>query len=298
MSGKGRACEAAGQLAETLRDQGIEAGVTETPRTPAEVAALAASLHDREALVVLGGDGSVRGCAPACIEAGKPLYAMPFGNESLFCRAFGMSRSSRQVASALRAGCVREIDLGEANGEPFLLMAGVGFDADVVHDVAARRRGPVSHLSYVGPVLRNALAWRGPRLRLAVDGGAARDLGPGALIVANIPTYALGLDPVRWARADDGRLDALSIRASTVLGVALAVARCWLGLIPRGPGGDRTPAGARITVDSDVPFRYQLDGDAPSGCAAVRRIDFTVSARRLKVLVPPGSPPESAAVSP
>ena len=64
-----------------------------------------------------------------------------------------MTRSAPALLAALEARRILEVDVGLANDHPFLLMASVGFDADVVHDLAARRGNSISHLSYLPPII-------------------------------------------------------------------------------------------------------------------------------------------------
>jgi diacylglycerol kinase family enzyme len=84
-----------------------------------------------EAVVVAGGDGAVRLAAGECARAAIPLWHAPCGTENLFARSFGMRSDPAAVASALVARRTRAIDLGHADGQPFVLMASFGFDADV-----------------------------------------------------------------------------------------------------------------------------------------------------------------------
>src|SRR5438105_6148139 len=84
-------------------------------------------------IVSAGGDGTlleVLNRAP-----GFPVAILPLGNENLVARFCGTERSAQKVADIVLKGRLRTTDLARANGRLFSLMAGVGFDAEVVRRV-------------------------------------------------------------------------------------------------------------------------------------------------------------------
>ncbi len=121
-------------------------------------------------LVVVGGDGAMRLAAASAVRTGTPVYHYPLGTENLFSREFGMSASPAALLDALRSLRVEHVDVGVANGRTFLLMVSMGYDAEVIHDLSARRGGGISHLSYLGPLVRQLRRWRPPELTVRADG--------------------------------------------------------------------------------------------------------------------------------
>ncbi len=157
--------------------------------------------------------------AAAAAEAGVPVYHYPLGTENLFAREFGMSRDVERLAAGVAAWKVREVDLPTLRREgheefPFLIMASLGPDAGVVARLTATRRGPISHLSYLGPGLREFFAPMLPDLRVLVDGREVVAGGRGMLVVANMRQYGVRLDPAIAAQPDDGQLDVVFFPAS------------------------------------------------------------------------------------
>ncbi len=182
--------------------------------------------------------------------------------------------------------------------ELFVIMASVGFDAEVVHLVAARRTGAISHVSYARPILELAATWRASRLAWTID-GEHEELGEGIVVVGNMRAYGVGLNPAAEAEHDDGLLDAVFIPARTAVDLLAWAPLLRLGLAHRLPdwivphgGGHRMRRGARIELTSDPASRLQLDGDpsalpasAGSPDPAVRR-RFWVEPGALRVLLP------------
>lgn len=289
ISGRGRGPEIAARLAAELERAGHRVRSLATrPPGEATTASLASDLAQAELLVVLGGDGAVRAAAPAAAAVGVPIYHWPSGTENLFAKAFGMLPRARVLLDAIEAWSPRPIDTGIADldgtPETFNIMASLGFDAAVVHDLAAHRRGAISHWSYAAPLLRQLREWRAPRLRVEVDGSLLFE-GRGFLVISNLSEYARGLNPARWADPSDGALDALAFPAR---GGPAALA--WAGEIATGLHlSDRRVAhrvGRRIEIESSDGFAVQFDGD-PVGNGATRVVAVEVNPGSLKVLAPP-----------
>lgn len=290
ISGAGRARGLGESVAEAARRRGIE--VELLPTSPGRASEwLRDPIVGRRALVVVGGDGAVRGAAPEAARAGVPMVHCPAGNENLFAREFGMTNDPEQVATTLAEGTVRRVDLAWSRiegreDEPVVLMASFGFDAEVVHDLAAVRTGTVNNLSYLRPILRRMRAFDPPRISIAVDGDAIAEGVPGLAIVANSKEYASRLDPARRAVIDDGRLDVVLMPARSVSELLGWLVRARFGAHlgdPRLIYG----VGERIELALDPPSVWQADGDPAHDPRPVATAAFEVEAGALPVLEPP-----------
>lgn len=287
----------AGRLAERLVSAGHEVCSEPTRLEPPEtwLDALAA---DAELLVAVGGDGTVRLVAPSAARIGVPVTHFPAGTENLFAREWGMSPSAESLLEAIRHASVIEADLACARTSPpsvthtcrdmFLLMLSVGFDANVVHDLAAHRRSRISHLTYVPSILRQMFSYRPPRLWIEVDGRPVGRPGDrGFVVVANGARYALGLNPVPEASMTSRRLNVALFPAESVPEVFDWIPHLVLRTQLDDPRVARA-AGERVTIVSDEPVRFQVDGDPPRVRDAVPRIEIELLPERLRVLLPGG----------
>jgi diacylglycerol kinase family enzyme len=201
---------------------------------------------------------------------GCPIAAVPAGTENLFARHFHFNGSPDRLVNALVRGESRDVDLGCAQGRLFTLMAGFGFDADIVsrHHAARVRSngdaGPTSRAAYMEPILKASVHYRFPEIQVAID--APEELGQisgTSVLVFNLPRYALGLPFAPSARDDDGYLDLVVFRKP---GPWNALRYLWLvfrrlHLARRGIIHKRVRR-VRISASSAVPI--QLDGD-PAG---------------------------------
>jgi diacylglycerol kinase family enzyme len=191
--------------------------------------------------------------------------------------------------------------MGIANCRTFLLMASIGFDAEVVHDLAARRGNSISQFSYIPPIVSQLWRWKPPRLRVCVDDQCVIDDQTGFIVVANSRQYGWHFNPAGRALMSDGLLDAVFFPTTSRAGLMKWALRCrsrrhldHAKLIYR--------TGKYMTIEGvgDAPLRYQLDGDPPgvvheldsqSGAApeqagSAMKLDISIRPNALRVLLP------------
>jgi len=207
------------ELADALHDRGLEPAVCwKRDEFSARIAGLGDELR---CVVAAGGDGTL-------IETlnrapGVPVALLPLGTENLVARHWGVERSGQRVARMIARGQVRQVDLArisrpadlfeaeaetEDPGRLFCLMAGVGFDAEVVHRLHKRRYGHISQLSYVWPVFQTLRRYTWPVLEVEVVESGERLRGA-QVFLFNLPRYGGDLRLAPEARADDGLLNLL-----------------------------------------------------------------------------------------
>lgn len=196
ISGSGRSSKIAARLAEELSRHGYEPLLQES-RTVYEGSFLADFFRSIDALLVIGGDGTIRALLQALSESKTPVYLVPGGNESLFARHFGMSRDFSQILAALAAGNFTEATIAQIHQGFFFSMVSLGLDSLVVGKIASTRRGPIGHIGYVKPTLQSLVGFSAPHLSISVDGKTLVQQEQGFAIAANTRQYArnLGLVP-------------------------------------------------------------------------------------------------------
>lgn len=243
-----------------------------------------AKLGQAEALVLVGGDGTVNHAAQAAIETGVPLYHAPTGNENLFARALGMSRDPDRVVRAIESGPRDAVDIGLCGDRPFLITAGFGPDAGVIRRLASARTRAIGHLAYVAPLLREALRPHLPRVWVEVDGCQVIDGRRGALIVGNSREYAAHLDPCPRASLFSGRLDLVFLPAGTSITTAVWAAALWARNAHRFGALETRAAEIRVRADRD-PIA-QLDGELIEGGGREGLWSVRALPRELPVVLP------------
>jgi len=165
-------------------------------------------LEDTDLLIVAGGDGTLLPFLEPASKLDIPLCMYPTGNQSLFAQYFKIPAHEEKFIESIVNPRIEEHYYGVVNQQAFFCMASVGLDAAIVKEVSKNRNGPIGNLGYVVPTIK-ALCLSSPApITLRADGEILIDEQPGYLIVANTPSYALGLKLVPQACSDDKMLHA------------------------------------------------------------------------------------------
>jgi diacylglycerol kinase family enzyme len=95
-----------------------------------------------DAVVVLGGDGTLNEAANGLAGTETALAPLPGGSTNVFARTIGLPNDPIEATGALLDGLARgrieRVGLGSVNGRYFLFHVGIGFDAAVVEQVERR----------------------------------------------------------------------------------------------------------------------------------------------------------------
>ncbi|MFO0919854.1 MAG: diacylglycerol kinase family protein [Planctomycetaceae bacterium] len=216
------------------------------------------NLAQLRCLVAAGGDGTVGDLITR--YPGVPLAVFPMGTENLLAKFLKVPRSGEQLADLIVDGETRRLDLAQVGERRFCLMASVGFDAEIVREVHAARRGNIRRWQYVGPIWR--AWWRSmqmPRLRIFCDDEPQPITGR-SMFVINQPAYALRFQIAPTANGLDGLLDLRIYDWSSRWELLWLAWNAWRGGWERLPQVTSRTA-RRLRVDSDRPVPLQIDGD-------------------------------------
>ena len=285
VSGRGRARKRSAALAAVLESRGHETVlVASEPRDATEW--LPCHLAGADAVAAVGGDGTVRSVSKVLAEARIPIVHVPQGNENLFARSQGMGRQLADTVASIEDGKRHFVDMAEANGQAMLLMVSIGFDAEVVADVAARRKDRVSSWLYVRAALRTLRGWMPPELTVLVDGEPVVSAKQGWVVVSNARQYAGRLDPAPMAVMDDGLLDMTFFPVASAAQMLRWLLRCRLGRQVGATGYVHHRVSRRIEINCAAPATWQLDGDPPpdGSPVLVDRLEVSLASKRLPVL--------------
>lgn len=284
IAGRGVGARIADELEARFREEGFR--VRKWLRKPSDL------LDDEiespaRAAVVIGGDGTLRGVAERLLEAGHvpPLLPVPLGTANLMGRHLGihwkLATVAEQVSRMVTQGKVRHLDAGRANDRLFLLMAGVGFDAQVVMHLDRLRSGPIQLWHYVLPAALSLLDTPGAPLRVSIDGQEIFPEQNALAFVGNLAEYGTGFPILPFARADDGLLDVCVLPCKSHVDLVRLFLLAAAGEHVQSEGVVYR-RGKQILIESPERVPVQVDGD-PAGFTPVR-IDLLPV--RLPFIVP------------
>ena len=84
-----------------------------------------------DAVVAVGGDGTVNECLKGLVNTNTALGIIPCGSGNGFAYHIGMKRKIEHAIIQLTDTRIEEIDSCSANGAPFVNVSGIGFDAHI-----------------------------------------------------------------------------------------------------------------------------------------------------------------------
>ena len=251
--------KAIASIAQRLRDAGREVEIVETDRTGS--LREFARTCDARTLLVAGGDGSVNEAVTGLLERAEPrpvLGIIPQGTANILGAELGLPGDVEGLVDVFLNFRLGRLHLGLANGRPFVLMASVGFDAEVVRTVSLPLKRKIGKWAYVLAALKLCLQRRLENVEVRV-GEEVFDAK--LVVVTNSKFY--GGQFVIDKEASVLR-PGLSVVALPHVDIASLL---WLGFLVAFGDASRTklvrrmPA-QRVEVRSRIAVATQVDGDA------------------------------------
>lgn len=238
--------------------------------------------------IVIGGDGTVRSVVERLSQlpvALPKILVVSMGTANLISQYLKLAfpgHLGHGVVQTIANHRVHHLDWVEANGNTCLMMASVGFDAHVVHELTHQRTGPIHLLSYVLPTLKTLATMRYPVIDVWVD-KAHVFTGPAMAVVANLDVYGTGFPMAIHARPDDGLLDVCLLPMRSVFDVMEVAATALVGEHLEREGVIYA-RGTHVRITAEAPVAVQVDGDA----CGFTPLEVRLLARQIPFLGPAG----------
>lgn len=257
-----------------------------TEEDPGQGQARLAIESGADVVLVCGGDGTVRSAAQALAGSGVTMALVPAGTGNLLARNLEMTLDDFTESTRVAlTGDDRPIDVGwmsvdSAEENVFLVMAGMGFDAEIMANAPEALKARVGAMAYIVSGLRH-FNGRRTRVTITVDDDEPVNRRVRTVVIGNVGRLLGGLVLMPDAKIDDGRLDMISLAPSGVVGWAAVAAQV---MTRRRKGHPRVEhwQGHRITVEASEPHTAQLDGD-PIGDATLIQVRVDPGALVVRV---------------
>jgi diacylglycerol kinase (ATP) len=274
---------------DTMRKAGVSISSVHPVMSGADLAGtldrVLADGHDL--LVVGGGDGTVSYAAGRVAGTNVVLGVLPLGTANDFARTLEIPSNLAEACATIAEGKVVDIDLGRANGEPFLNVASAGLSVAVTEALSPRLKRYIGPLAYSIATILAYTRHKPFRARLEFPDGDHEPLELGDLLqvaVGNGRYYGGGNTVSPTAGIDDHLLDIYAILAGP-LREHVSIARLLKdgSFIKHDRVHHLTSRHVRLVTEPPLPVN--LDGEIATTTPA----DFTVQRNAVHVVVPQSS---------
>ncbi|GAA1974563.1 diacylglycerol/lipid kinase family protein [Microbacterium pumilum] len=264
-----------------------------------------------DAVLVAGGDGTVRAVAEAMSDSGVPLTIVPSGTGNLLARNLFLPIGD--PAAMVRAtfdGDTHPIDVGWAKlhrsdgsreEHAFVVMGGMGLDAAMIANTSGDLKKRVGWIAYVDGAARSLPNAKPFRIMYQIGERRLHSAKVQSVLFANCGSLPAGLELIPEASVSDGELDIVIFQPKGPFGWLLVWRRvAWdNSFLRRFRAGREVLAlrtkdnsvlysrGAGVDVATSPAQPVQLDGDEFGEAV---QIVTRVSPGGLIVTVPKGHP--------
>ncbi|MEB3213272.1 MAG: methylglyoxal synthase [Leptolyngbyaceae bacterium] len=261
---------------------------TTTPEMDAEQLAKQAVEANSDLVIASGGDGTVSAVAGQLVNTDIPLGIIPRGTANAFCMAVGIQTNITPIRSAcytILEGHSIVVDTARCNGKPMILLAGIGFEAEMVEKASRELKDQWGTLAYI------MAGWQQLNEQNlfeveAHDSEETYSATAGALTVANAapPTSVLaqGVGEVDFT---DGLLDLTIASPESTLEAVTSLIRIFGAALVKTPVNQPNVRHGRvqkITIQTDPPQKVVVDGEM----IGTTPVEIECCPKSLRVLVP------------
>jgi diacylglycerol kinase (ATP) len=262
-----------------------------TAEDPGYTQARAALDYKADVVLVGGGDGTVRVVAESLAHTDIAMGIIPLGTGNLLARNVDLDVTDLQasIRTAL-FGQQRYIDTarmgiensrtGHSSEHVFLVIAGIGLDAEILADTNDGLKKAVGWLAYTEAGMRH-LPGRRRKVSITLDDGPEQARNIRSVLFANCGLVPGGIDFIPQAMIDDGMLDVVVMSPRSAFGWIIMYGKVLLRHRGNLPIMTMYRSG-KIVIKCPEPMPTQLDGDT-SGEAT--KLTVRVEPRSLLIRV-------------
>ena len=234
-----------------------------------------------ELVIAWGGDGTVQRCIDVLAGTGVPLAIAPAGTANLLATHLEIPKDIDEVVAIALGDTRRTLDVGVLNGERFAVMAGAGFDAEMLAEADGGLKDKVGRVAYLWTGAKQLRATP-VQTKIKIDGATWFDDVSSCVLVGNVGGVFGGVDLFDGARPDDGQLELGVVTADGFAEWARTIARTTLGTTAKSPFVQVTRAKS-ISVTFGKKVLYELDGGDRE---KVKKLKIEIEPSAIEICVP------------
>ena len=213
--------------------------------------------QNKSLVVAVGGDGTINEVAGGLVHSDTALAIIPAGSGNGFALHLGMSKDFKTAIQQLNKAKKAKVDTCLLNGQFFINVAGLGFDAQVAyHTKTDAKRG---FWNYLKRTLQLSAKYKPEVLSLEIDGKKIEGRYAAA-VVANASKYGYVFTVAPYAKLNDGLLDIILFKDTFVPRYFLEAYRFVNNTVHKSSITE-TYTGKSIKITSVNKSYYHLDGE-------------------------------------
>lgn len=277
------------RIARLFKEAGVDAEVH--PAQPRHIAEqVGRAVRDgAEAVMVAGGDGTIRTAAKLLAGTDKPLGILPLGTRNRLARALGIPVNPAEAIRSLAAGSFRYADIGEVNGHAFVFSSMYGF-LNAFGRHREEHRGRPLALEFPAAswaVLKEMFQAPAREMEIRI-GDIRRTCASRVFIISNNPFLPGGFGgQPQLASLDSGRLGVYLSRHQGRLGIMRLLGELLAGRWDRDPDILRKAVPSlTVRVPGEGPVEIMNDGEF---LRLQSPLEYRIRPRALRLIVPEGS---------
>ena len=251
-------------------------------------------------IIACGGDGTVTEVAAAMVGTHIKLGIIPFGTANalshVLCGTLSKVASLETICLNLIDGCEQRIDTATCNGELMLLLAGVGFEQQMIEKADREKKNTSGQLAYLQGLWEAVGQNKVHEFTVQLNDEAPFTIKTPSLTIANaapvttllaqgkgVPNIMDGELDLTWL--DPERMQILNLAELAMLGMGDRNEDSDLPEDNNGPEGNNGifhRSAQRVTVDISQVGHYVIDGETREA----ETLEVIVKPKSLSVIVP------------
>jgi YegS/Rv2252/BmrU family lipid kinase len=210
-----------------------------------------------DAVVAVGGDGTVNEVARGLKDSKTALGIIPMGSGNGFARHLNIPIRPQKALEMINHSEPISVDYGLANGRLFVSTCGTGFDAVIAdHFAGSNKRG---FATYFQNIIHDVFSYTPQTYHLVGDG---LDVTHKAFLITFANANQWGYEALIAPKASlqDGKMDIMLMSSHALLGSASLALRLFAGSIDDSHFMDTIRA-KEVTLERESAAPFHIDGD-------------------------------------
>ena len=251
------------------------------PATQAQQAIAAGA----EIVIASGGDGTVSAVASSLVKTDIPLGIIPRGTANAFAVTLGIAGSIRAACEIILSETTRVVDMALCNGKPYVLLAGIGFEAEMVDRANRELKNRLGVLAYLLAGVQQFQEQTAFKAIIDLD-GERTEVETGTITVANAaPATSVLAQGFGQVIVDDGLLDVTIATPQTRLQGLNTLTSLFASALVNTPTEREDIIRLRtdsVKIITEPPQKVVIDGEIVTAEA----VEFECLPKALTVLAP------------